>query len=217
MSYTVPSKTLGDVFEYIKRQFGDESGVQITLSDCTRWVNAAEAEIISQNQVLRAVATSTTVANDEDYVLGDSMDIQTINSIQVSGVKIPFKNYNEAEDYISRNDPSKVQRSFPVFWYEWGGTIFFYPIPDSNYVMKVYYHKIPVTLTGSADKLNVPDNYFNRILEYCMAQAYELDEQFDAASVKGTQFEDRLLNMNLDETFVNIDVYPSLTVLADDL
>jgi len=216
MSYTTPTKTLGNVFDYIKRQFGDESGVQITLADCTRWVNAAEAEIISQNQVLRAVATSTTVANDESYVLGDEMDIQTINSIQVQGVKIPFKNHNEAEDYITRNDPLKTQRSFPVFWYEWGGTIFFYPVPDLAYGIKVLYHKTPIELVNATDKLNVPDNYFNRILEYCMSQAYELDEQFDAASVKGDQFENRLLNMSLDEAHVNIDVYPQITVMAED-
>lgn len=217
MSYTPPTKTLGNVFEYIKRQFGDESGVQITIADCTRWVNAAESEIISQNQVLRAVASSTTAANDEDYVLGDEMDIQTINSIQVSGVKIPFKNYNEAEDYITRNDPSKTQRAFPIFWYEWGGVIFFYPVPDATYPMKVMYHKTPVELINTGDKLNVPDNYFNRVLEYCMAQAYELDEQFDAASVKGEQFENRLLNMSNDEAYVNIDTYPTITVMVDDV
>jgi hypothetical protein len=216
MSYTAPTRTLSDVFEYVKRQFGDESGVQITIGDCTRWVNAAEAEIISQNQVLRAVATSSTAANDEDYSLGDGMDIQTINSIQVEGVKIPFKNFNEAQDYITRNDPLKTQHAFPIFWYEWAGTIFFYPVPDKVYAIKVLYHKTPMLLVNASDKLNVPDNYFNRILEYVMSQAYELDEQFEAAGTKGAQFENKLLSMSLDEAYVNIDTYPMITVMAED-
>lgn len=217
MGYTSPTKTVGDVFSYVKRQFGDESGVQITLSDCIRWINSAEAEIISSNQVLRAAATSATVAGDEDYSLGDSIDIQTINSLSLDGTKIPFKNFNEAEAFITSNDPQKLQQTFPLFWYEWAGVLFFYPIPDKAYTIKIFYHKTPVVLTGESDVLNVPDNYFNRILEFCMSQAYELDENFEAAIAKSTQFENKMLNMSLEEQQPSVDVYPSITVLADDL
>jgi hypothetical protein len=131
-------------------------------------------------------------------------------------VKIPFKNFNEAQDYITRNDPLKTQHAFPIFWYEWAGTIFFYPVPDKVYAIKVLYHKTPMLLVNASDKLNVPDNYFNRILEYVMSQAYELDEQFEAAGTKGAQFENKLLSMSLDEAYVNIDTYPMITVMAED-
>lgn len=217
MGYSPPTKTLGDVFTYIKRQFGDEAGVQVVLSDVIRWVNAAEAEIISSNNVLTAKATTNTVTGQEAYTLAPVIPIQTINSIQVTGTKIPFRNFNEAEAYITSNDPNKVNRGFPLFWYEWAGDLYLYPLPDQAYTMVVFYHKIAAPLSDESSVLNVPDNYFNRVLEYCMGQAYELDENFEASQMKMQQFDSKLVSMNLDEARPSVDVYPTITVLADDL
>lgn len=217
MGYTLPTKTVGDVFNYVKRQFGDEAGVQVVQDDVIRWVSAAEAEIISTNEVLRAAASTTTTAGTDTYTLGDSMDIANVNSIMVSGRKLSYRNFNDAQAFITSNDPNKTQRSLPDFWYEWAGNIFLYPVPDSAYTLQVFYHRTPNPLTALTDKLNVPDNYFNRVVEYVMAQAYELDEQFEPANYKAQQFENKLMQMNLDEQRGSIDVYPSVTVLADDL
>lgn len=217
MGYELPTKTVADIATYVKRQFGDESGVQVTNDDIIRWVNAAEQEIISANQVLKAVATTATVADQEEYVLGTGVDLQYINSIHVAGLKLPFRNFNDAESYITVNDPDKTQRTRPEFWYEWAGTVYLYPIPDTVYTLKVFYHRVPVALTGTGDTLNVPDNYFNRIVEYCMAQAYELDENLDAALAKSQQFQSNLVAQALDENATSYDKYPMITILDEDL
>lgn len=217
MGYELPTKTVDQVVTYVKRQFGDESGVQIGNDDIIRWINAAEQEIITANQVLKAVATTVCVVGQEEYVLGQDIDLQYINSIHVDGRKLPFKNFNEAESYISLNDPDKTQHTRPEFWYEWAGVVSLYPIPDSAYSFKVYYHRVPVALTATSDTLNVPDNYFNRIVEYCMAQAYELDENLDAALAKSQQFQSNLVAQSLDENSASYDKYPMITVLDEDL
>lgn len=36
MSYSSPTKTVGDVYNQVKRAFGDESGVQLTNADIAR-------------------------------------------------------------------------------------------------------------------------------------------------------------------------------------
>lgn len=217
MGYEVPTKTVDQVVTYVKRQFGDESGVQVGNDDIIRWINAAEQEIISANQVLKAKATTATVANQEEYTLGTGIDLQYINSLHVDGLKLPFKNFNEAESYITMNDPQKIQHTRPEFWYEWAGTVYLYPIPDAVYTLQVYYHRVPVALTTVGDTLNVPDNYFNRIIEYCMAQAYELDENLDAALAKSQQFQSNLVAQSLDENSTSYDKYPMITVLDEDL
>lgn len=216
MSYTQPTKTVGDVFEYVKRQFGDESGVQVVQGDILRWVAAAEAEIISSNEVLRAVASTNTVVGQDTYTLGDSMDIGNVNSIMVRNRKLEFKNFNDAQAFITANDPDKTQRALPMFWYEWGGNLFLYPLPDAVYTLQVFYHKAPNPLLDLTTVLNVPDNYFNRVCEYAMSQAYELDEQFESANYKSQQFAQGLLNMSFDEQRGALDTYPMVTILPED-
>lgn len=217
MGYELPTKTVDQVITYVKRQFGDESGVQVGNDDIIRWINAAEQEVISANQVLKAVATTSTVASQDEYTLGTGIDLQYINSIHVDGRKLPYKNFNEAEGYITLNDPDKTQVTRPEFWYEWAGTVYLYPIPDAVYPLKVYYHRVPVALTTTSDTLNVPDNYFNRIVEYCMAQAYELDDNLDAALAKSQQFQSNLVSQSFDENASSYDKYPMITVLDEDL
>lgn len=217
MGYTLPTKKISDVATYIKRQFGDESGVQVTNDDVIRWVNAAEAEIISANQVLTAIATTSTVAAQEAYPLGASIDIQAINSIRVDGIKIPFMGFNEADEYINENDPTKSARAIPQFWYQWAGTVYLFPLPDKVYTLQIFYHRVPAALTALTDTLNLPDNYFNRIIEYCMAQAYELDENFEAASAKNSQFANGVQAMSLEDEGSAVDIYPMITIMPEDM
>lgn len=218
MVFKAPTKKVSDVQTYVKRMFGDESGVQITDDDILRWVNAAQQEIVSSNQVLKASATKDTVADDFTYQLGlDITDVQAINSIHVDGVKINYVSFNDAEALILRDDPARLSRGRPEFWYEWAGILYLYPTPDKAYTLTVYYQKEPTTLTSNTDTLILPDNYFNRVIEYVMAQAYELDENFGAAETKSSQFDSKLMSMTLDEEKANVNTYPRITVRPEDL
>src|SRR3954468_20524112 len=44
--------TVGDVFDRVKRTFGDESSAQVTEDDILRWINDAQREAIMQNEGL---------------------------------------------------------------------------------------------------------------------------------------------------------------------
>ncbi|HEY0749878.1 MAG TPA: DUF6682 family protein [Chitinophagaceae bacterium] len=218
MVFKAPTKKVSDVQDYVKRMFGDESGVQITDTDIIRWVNSAQQEIVSSNQVLKASATKDTVADTFTYQLGaDITDVQAINSIHVDGLKLSYLSFNDAEALILREDPSRTVRGRPEYWYEWAGILHLYPTPDKIYTLTVYYQKEPPLVTTGTDTLSLPDNYFNRIIEYVMTQAYELDENFGAAETKSSQFESRLVSMSLDEEKANIDTYPRITVRPEDL
>lgn len=217
MAYKAPTKKVSDVTAYVKRQFGDEAGVQITDADIIRWVNAAQTEIVENNQVLKATATKTTTADVYDYALGVDVDIQYINSLHIDGAKLKYMNFNEAEELILRDDPARTARGRPEIWYEWAGIVNLYPTPDKGYTLTVFYHKLPLPVAAITDTLSLPDNYFNRIVEYVMSQAFELDENFSAMQIKTTQFEGRLNNMNFDENVAKVDTYPTITIRSEDL
>lgn len=215
--FSAPTKKVSDVSAYVQRQFGDESGVQVTDPDILRWVNAAEQEIFTVNQIGTGSASTATVTDQEQYTLGDTLQLQFINSIRCNGVKLEFMQFNDAEEYISKNDPGKVSRGIPQFWYEWGGVVMLYPLPDAVYNLTIFFFKTPSPRVNMTDLLNVPDQYFNRVIDFVMREAYKMDEQWDAAAVMDASFENKLLSQSQDAMTPQLATYPTITVGWDDL
>lgn len=216
MSWLTPTKTVNDVANYVKRQFGDESGVQITDTDILRWVNAAQAEISNTNNILKASATLVMVADDYSYPLGASMSIESIQSLHVNGVKVEYLSFNDFETYITNEDPNRTQRGKPFFWTEWAGSIILYPTPDQAYNLEVFYNAAPATLLSMGDVLALPDKYFQRIIDFVMSEAFELDENFNAATAKKDYLDSKLVGMANDEVKGQVATYPRITVLTED-
>jgi hypothetical protein len=216
MSWTPPVKKVSDVASYVKRQFGDESGVQITDEDIIRWVNSAQAEIATNNNILKAKADTVVSAGTYQYPLGQSMSLESINSIHVDGSKLRYLNFNDYETFINDEDPNHTQTGRPTHWSEWGGSLILFPVPDKTYTMEVYFVGTPVIVTGVADTLSLPDKYFQRIVDYVMAQAYELDENFSASSEKLNYMDSKLVSMAQDENKGSVDFYPCITVRLED-
>jgi hypothetical protein len=217
MGWLNPTKKVSDVSTYVMRQFGDESGVQINDADILRWVNSAQAEIANSNDVLKRTGTLALSADVYSYPLGDSMSIESINSVRVNGVAIEYMNFNEFEIYINNEDPNRIGRGRPLTWTEWGGKMVLYPIPDTAYTMEVFFLGAPEVLGSMTDVLTLPDKYFQRIVDYVIAQAYELDENFAAHASKMENLDNKLVGMSLQENKGAVATYPVMTILPEDL
>ena len=215
-SYVTATKTVAKVLDHVKRQFGDESGVQITDQDIIRWVNAGQDEIFRRSEPLKASTNTNLVAGQTEYTLpGDILRIQTI---YVNGIPLEQRSNQELEEYVRAADPTNLTSGQPAVWSEWGGTISLYPKPDTSVTdgILLKYVKAPTEVTQSTDVLSLPDAFYNRLIEYVMQQAYELDENFAAADTKAAQF-----TMNLEgqagKDQVTPNVYPTITVLEEDM
>ena len=82
--------------------------------------------------------------------------------------------------------------------------------------MTVYFLADPAQVTMLTDTLSLPDKYFQRIVEYVMAQAYELDENFSASAEKLNFMDSKLVSMSQDENKGSVDFYPTITVRMED-
>jgi hypothetical protein len=124
----------------------------------------------------------------------------------------------EAEEYILANDPNSTVNGQPEIWYEWGGSFTFYPRPEYSVTngLTLNYVRKPAAVTAVGDALSVPDPYYNRLLEYVLQQAYELDENFTASQLKAEQFSNNLDNQQ-NRSNVTPNTYPTITVLEEDL
>ena len=190
MSYSSPTKTVGDVYNQVKRVFGDESGVQLTNSDIARWINEAQVDISKQNQVLQTTATINVVAGTPTYSLSAvTPRIDSIASILLDGRRIGDIPVSQAEESISLADPEGLEVGAPQFWYSWGGDITFWPKPNKNYTMLIRYTAQPTVVTTSVgDLLSVPDECFTDVCNYVLMRAYEMDENPEMMAVKQAEY-----------------------------
>lgn len=190
MSYSNPTKTVGDVYNQVKRAFGDESGVQLTNDDIARWINEAQVDISKQNQVLQTTATVNVIGGTATYSLTSvTPRIDSIASILLDGRRIGNIPISQAEESISLADPEGIETGAPQFWYEWAGDITFWPKPNKNYTMLIRYTAQPATVTTTAgDVLSVPDECFTDVCNFVLMRAYEMDENAEMMAVKQAEY-----------------------------
>jgi hypothetical protein len=197
MTLNAATRVVSDVITAVKRQFGDESGVQLSDADIIRWINDAQDVIVSKNKVLKAKSTSSAVDGQASYTF-PSDSIYQVESLHFNGYRVPNMTFPEAEEHIFASDPLNVALGDPVLWYEWGGTFTFWPTPNSNSSIDIYFTKRPTPVTTTASVISLPDKYYQDVVRYVMQQAYEMDEDFQNSAAKMQQFETGL-NEKYDE------------------
>lgn len=209
---------VSDVITRVQRQFGDESGVQVTEADIIRWINDSQRDIGQAQEILEVVSTTASVAAQQAYTL--PTDIITLKRVTYAGANVKNLSLQEFDAYITDAlaNPLVQDTGTPEVYYSYGSELSFFPIPtvDGDDI-KLYYSQFPAEVVANSDTLSLPIKYFNRIVEYCIQQAYELDENFDGASYKGSQFNDSLTQMSEDDSWKSHETYPRITVLAEDL
>src|SRR5213595_601276 len=184
------SKNISDVISAVKRQFGDQSGVQLIDSDIVRWVNDAQYEIVVTNPNLSpGVVTFNTIVSQATYpLLSNVPDMLVIHSLHLKGQLIRNTSFVEAQEFIIRSNDSSTSDS-PSFWYEYAGTITLWPTPSAIVPITIFYSKVPTLITTNTAPLSLPDSYFKAIVDFCLTQAHEMDENFPAAQAKANQFD----------------------------
>lgn len=182
---------VSDVIRDVRRAFGDEDGVQIKDEDLVRWINDGQREIVSNNPILKAKATVSSVAGNNNYPL--PADIYQIENLTYDGKRINGVGFEEG---IARFG-ALTDGGDPYYWYMWGNELYLYPTPNTVKTITMYYTQAPAPVTGAGDLLSVPDRYFNALVEYVKMQAYELDEDWQAQQAKTQKFHfhmDKLTN-----------------------
>lgn len=213
------SKTTADVITAVKRQFGDESSVQINDSDIIRWVNDAQVEIAIKNPEVNAgmVQINVTVGVTAYPLLTAIPDILVVHSIHFDGQYLANMTFTEAQQTIIRSSDTQTS-DVPYFWYEYAGVVNLWPKPSTTkaFGLTVFYSKQPTNITTDSAPLTVADSYFKSIVDFCLTQAHELDENFSAAQVKAQQFETSL-QVQANRTHAQDAYYPTIIDIEDDL
>ncbi len=206
---------VSEISTRVLRQFGDEANVQITDADILRWVNDAMREIALHNNLLQSRATTRLIAGQREYGLPN--DVLTLRSVRYADTKLRAMAPAEAEAYIERPHDT-TNRGVPQLYWVWANRLNIWPTPDRTDAndLQIFYTRQPIPVAAVTETPELPLQYHNRIVEYCLQQAYELDENWSAAQAKQQQFQQGVEVLKGQEEYTPRDFYPSIVSLPED-
>lgn len=205
---------VSEVVTRVLRQFGDEANVQIDQNDIMRWINDIAKEIAVQNDLGQITASQNSVVGLELYAA--PADTLAIRSVYFDQRKLTFYPRTEYDAYVNAVDPKEDASGTPILYTRHVNDLILYPVPDVVKSIKIWYFQRPTEVTVTTDQLPFAVEYHTRIVEYCLQQAYQTDEDWDAAERMKGQFEDGMVKLARLENSSDEEFYPTITVLPDD-
>lgn len=209
-----------DIAQLIKRvrgMAGDESAMQFSNENILDWVNEGILECAQMNNLLQRTATNATAVGTDSYTLPP--DILKLHSVKIDGIKVPVLTM---EEYEKRNeDTNSTEHSDATVAYVWAGTLKIWPSPKRVTPLVVEYLYHPPVLANfdveaaTPTALPLPISYHNRILDYCLAQVAQQDDDMNRYQLKMLEFQTGVQNLSDQEQYSN-DLYPSISVSPDD-
>lgn len=210
-----------EVVTRVQRTFGDEASVQVTNEDVMRWINDAQERIILENEgLMEATATADTIQNQSDYPVPSDMSV--LRSLAYRGWRMKYMSFAEFNEYIDgfKANPGVTPYGpgIPEIFMVWNNIITLFPKPNENLTagLTIYYMKHPTKVVTLTDSLGVPEQYHIAIVDYCLKNAYELDEDMYKASLKEQEFKQRVQMLNDRNKWISQEYYPRITTLPED-
>jgi len=207
-----------DVATRVRRQFGDDYKTRISDADIFRWINDAQREIAVENRLLQKNVTLPLVGGTPKYAI--FADILTLHSITYFGVLL--EGYQLKEFQALNEDSNAEVTGIPTCFTVWAGQFWFWPYPpvgQDDHDVVVFYTRTPVdvtALTGAGGAIDLPQMYHNRLTEYCLAMASEMDEDREGYALKMQEFKVGVQNVADDSQMLKQDEYAGITVSPDD-
>jgi hypothetical protein len=211
---------LSEIVTRVQRQFGDDVQAQITKEDIVRWVNDACLEIVTNNHTNEGMFRGITpvVVGQDVYDLPS--DMLVLRAVRVNGLSMKATTYEQliAAGLVSEDSSAPDQGTPSMYWVH-DDKINLVPVPDTALgTVDIMYVKTPDILTSAMldREPDVPTQYHLRIVEYCIAQAAELDDNEGKYQMKMQQFKNNLDNLRSNGEQPEADgVYPSITYVSD--
>lgn len=204
--------TCTQIADRVSKAMGDEQQAQYTPNHILNWINDALREITLQNEVLQIKATTSTTAGTAAYTF--PADLLKLISLAYKGQHLTHVSFQQAREMIPNlDDASSYPVGQPEYYWTWAGQLQMYPAPDSTGTyLTIYYLQTPTAVTSLSDTPVTPAIYDNRIVEYCIAQASQMDDNDGKYQAKMQEFKENVKTSADNDSPVE-EYYPFITDL----
>lgn len=216
--------TVQDVIDRVQRTFGDESAAQVTQADIIRWINDAQREAVMQNEgLLTTIGYVNTVAGTGEYSLPTDLFVLTHayvkDSTSTSYYAIKWLPLVEFTEQADGWDSTSVTNAYPlVFTQQQKDKILLFPKPVASVAqgLKVIYSRYAVDVVDTSSTIDLPPYLHTFVVNFCLMQAYEMDEDWESAQQKAQQVQGDLDFNNSRQYWFGRETYPSVSTTYQD-
>jgi hypothetical protein len=208
---------VSDIRTRCQRIFGDDANIQLLDSDVISWINDAQRQIAVQTELLQVRAVTDVVAGVMDY--DKPSNILNLRSVRNNGIKLQGLSLAEADDQFPLYDQTANQETGqPLFYWSWGTHLSIYPVPTASQSggLTMLYTRQPVPVVLLTDVPELPEMYHDQIISYVLKTAYEMDDDIQSATYRGTIFTTQMSITQEHEDRVNEEAYPVLGIRMED-
>lgn len=203
---------VSDIITRVRNIAGDTQQIQFSDASVVDWINDGVRECAIANNLLQKRATQASVANQGDYDLPP--DLLKLHSVKYNQGKLRILTLEEFDAQANEGSFTGT----PQLAYIWAGKLTLYPAPDSSYPLSIDYIYDPAQV--SVDALDVdpplPVGYHARLVDYCLAQVAQQDDDMNRYAVKMQEFQTGTMNLKDLPEYEN-DLYPSISVSTRDM
>jgi hypothetical protein len=207
---------VGEIVLAVQRQFGDDSGIQITRTDILRWINQACIDIARKVECVQDHKDTDSVSQDGSYIL--PTDMIRLRRVTYDNKVLQFTTLDVADQDWGARDVPPGTIGTPQFYYIWNNNIYLYPVPsasgDQN--LDIWYIRTPAVLINDDDVLEIPARYHELITRYCLARAKELDEDQAVSNAVMADYEGQLSDAKDEMIRPNARSYNAVRLLPGD-
>jgi len=205
---------LGEIKTAVKRQFGDESGAQITESDITRWANDAIRDIVRKVEITNQHRETSVISGDGGYELPDNF--MYIARVTYNNRLIRERKMRDLD--LDSPNIDDVGNGEPGHYYIWSNTLYLHPAPavGGSGNLDIWYVSQPAALVDDAQVPEIPTYMHEDIVRYCLARAKELDEDYQGSAIFDADYEARIMQARYEQSAQPTDSYPSVRTLPGD-
>lgn len=199
----------------VLRQYGDQFQGRIKTDDIIRWVNDGMRQLVIKNELLQVRATISLVADQFEY----TQPVNILNLLAVTFRGTPLQGLGFSEFLHLTQDADGDIQGVPTHFTLFAGNIRVYPKPTSVQAgesLQIFYLRIPTNVTVVGDTPEVPTVYHERLVEYCLAQAAEFDEDTARYQFKMNEFDQRSAEMKDRIEWTERDQYPTISAKPEE-
>jgi len=162
------------------------------------------------------------VAKQQEYALPDDTLILKFVQFKDQGQQSYFLmkalSIVEFNRFVDGWDGTTFHSGTPTTYTVYAGNLLLFPIPDFSVTdaIKIYYTRKPTNVVLTTDTPDLPSLYHKALEEHCVYEAYELDENWEAAQVKLQKRDNDVALLRGRIDWKQQEVYPTISVLPED-
>ena len=176
---------VADIKRRVTNMLGDDAKLIFEDADLLDSINDAQIDICRKTDILRGSQNIAVSQGIEQYPL--PLDFIEIQRVTFQSIKL-YKSTWQEIDMIDPNHTTYGSQGVPTHYHREGNQIYLWPPPNASGGLVVYYSKTPTVLTGDADVPDIPLAMHEDIVIRVVARGHEQVEDFQAASVKATEY-----------------------------